>query len=175
MTKRHIIYYGDPILRKRAEPIKEINDEVRELIHDMITIMNAHKGIGLAANQVGSLLRVFICTVVGLDDEGYPVYGSPQVYINPVVTVLDPTEWLDSEGCLSIPKVYEDVPRPKKIRIEALDEHGKAFIEEREGWMARPLLHENDHLNGVLFIDRVPPHRKQALQAQLKRIKKRHS
>ncbi|MBM3191409.1 MAG: peptide deformylase [Chlamydiae bacterium] len=174
MAKRHLVYYGDPVLRKQAEPVKEVNDEVRLLIRDMLSIMEEHRGIGLAANQVGALLRVFISTVTGMDKEGFPIYGEPKIYINPTVTVLDDTPCIEQEGCLSIPKIYEDVARPKKIRIEALDENGSPFMEEKEGWEARPLLHENDHLNGVLFIDRIAPHRRQALQAQLKRIKKKH-
>jgi peptide deformylase len=173
--KRELVYYGDPILREKSQPVKDINEEVLALIQDMIKVMHAAHGVGLAAVQVGVPLRVFICTVYGVDKEGYPLYGAPKVYINPSITILDPTEWSDSEGCLSVPKIYEAVPRPKKIRVEALNEKGEPFVEEREGWMARPILHENDHLNGVLFFDRVSPHRKQALQAQLKKVKKKHS
>jgi peptide deformylase len=174
MAKYHLVHYGHPVLRKKAEPVKEINEDVHQLIDEMITIMHAHNGIGLAANQVGVLLRIFICIVVGLDKEGYPIFGSPQVYINPIITIIDPTEWIDSEGCLSIPKIYEDIPRPTKIRVEALNEKGEAFVEEREGWMARPILHENDHLNGVLFFDRAEPYRKLALQSKLKKIKRNY-
>lgn len=170
-----LVYYGDPILRQKAEPVKEINEETRKIIQEMIRVMNECDGIGLAANQIGILQRIFICTVYGAGPDGYPLYGAPKAYINPVITILDPTEWVDAEGCLSVPKIYEDVRRPLKIRIEALNEYGEPFSEERERWAARPLLHENDHLNGVLFFDRIPEHRKQALQAQLKKIKKRYA
>ena len=173
--KRQLVYYGHPVLREKSEPVQEINEEIRELIQEMIRIMNSVNGIGLAACQVGVPLRLFICTVYGLDNEGYPLYGAPKAYINPVITVLDPTEWMDSEGCLSVPKIYEDIPRPMKIRLEAINEKGENFTEEREGWMARPILHENDHLNGVLFFDRALPHRKQAIQVQLKKLKKKYS
>lgn len=169
-----LVYYGNPVLRQKCKPVEKIDEEVLVLVQDLIKIMNQYNGIGLAASQVGSLLRVFICTVYGLDKEGFPLYGAPKVYINPIITVLDPTEWLESEGCLSIPRIYEDVPRPRSIRVEALNEKGEAFTEERSMWMARPILHENDHLNGVLFIDRISPHRRQALQPQLKKIKKKH-
>jgi len=175
MQKYQLVHYGHAALRQKAEPVKEINEEVLHLIREMITIMNAHNGIGLAANQVGVLLRIFVCTVVGLDQEGYPVFGDPKVYINPIITVLDSTEWVDSEGCLSVPKVYADIPRPTKIQVEALNEKGETFIEDKEGWMARPILHENDHLNGVLFFDRTPPYRRQSLQPQLKKIKKKYN
>lgn len=173
--KRELVYYGNPVLRQKCEPVQEVNKEILELINEMVRIMNSVNGIGLAACQVGVPLRLFICTVYGLDKEGYPLYGAPKVYINPIITILDATEWLDSEGCLSVPKIYEDVPRPTKIKVEALNEKGELFSEEREGWMARPILHENDHLNGVLFFDRALPHRKLALQAQLKKLKKKHS
>lgn len=171
---RQLIYYGNPLLRQKALPVQEVNDEIRLLVKEMIDVMNSVDGIGLAANQVGVLLRVFVCIVYGVGSDGYPLYGAPKVYINPVITILDPQEWWDSEGCVSVPKIYEEVPRPMKIRIEALDEWGKPFVDERERWAARPLLHENDHLNGVLFFDRISDHRKQALQPQLKKIKKRY-
>lgn len=172
--KHRLRYYGDPVLREKSEPVKEVNDEIRSFIKEMVDIMNAHNGMGLAAVQVGVPLRIFITTVRALDADGYPVYGSPKVYINPKITVTDPTIWVEQEGCLSLPKIYEDVPRPTSIKIEALDEDGKPFEEELTLWMARPRLHENDHLNGVLSIDRAPPHRKSALRAQLKRVKKRY-
>lgn len=175
MIKRALVYYGHPALREKCLPVKEINQEILDLIQEMIRIMNAHNGVGLAASQVGVLLRVFVCIVTDLDSEGLPVYGAPKVYINPVVTILDEEQWWDSEGCLSVPKIYEDVPRPKKIQVQALNEKGESFSEIREGWMARPILHENDHLNGVLFFDRAPFHRKQALQSQLKKIKKKYT
>lgn len=173
--KRKLLYYGDPVLRSKALPVQEVNDDIRLLVADMIAVMNSFNGIGLAATQVGVLLRVFVCTVYGVGSDGYPLYGAPKAYINPVITILDPIEWWDSEGCLSVPKIYEDVPRPMRIRVEALNEQGERFVEERERWAARPILHENDHLNGVLFFDRIPEHRKQALQPQLKKIKKRYN
>lgn len=172
--KHKLRYYGDPILRQKSEEVKEINDEIRDLVKDMIEIMHAHNGMGLAAIQIGVPLRIFITTVRSVDSSGYPVYGSPVVYINPKVTVTDPTVWVEQEGCLSLPKIYEDVPRPTSIKIEAFDEDGKPFEEELTLWMARPRLHENDHLNGVLSIDRAPSHRKSALRSQLKKIKKRY-
>ncbi|PCI95426.1 peptide deformylase [Candidatus Aerophobetes bacterium] len=172
--KYKLRYYGDPVLREKSEPVKEVNDETRSFVKEMIKIMYSSNGMGLAAIQVGVPLRIFITTVRSVDGEGYPVYGSPQVYINPKITVTDPTVWVEQEGCLSLPKIYEDVPRPTSIKVEALDENGKLFEEDLTLWMARPRLHENDHLNGVLSIDRAPSHRKSALRSQLKKIKKRY-
>jgi len=172
---RKLIYYGNPLLRKKSEEIKEITDETRQLAKEMIEVMDRTHGVGLAAVQIGVLLRIFVCNIAREPSpDGAYVIEKPKVYINPVVTILDDTQWVDSEGCLSIPKLYEEVPRPTKIRVEALDEWGKPFAEEREGWAARPILHENDHLNGVLFFDRIPEHRKKALQPQLKKIKKQY-
>lgn len=172
--KHTLRYYGDPVLRTKSEPVEEVNDEIRKLIKDMIAIMHQHNGMGLAAIQIGVPLRIFITTVRSLDGENFPVYGSPQVYINPKITVIDQTPWIEPEGCLSIPRIYEDVSRPMTIKIEALNEDGKPFSEELSGWMARPRLHENDHLNGVLSVDRAPPHRKSALKTQLKKIMKKY-
>lgn len=172
---RKLVYYGDPVLRQKSEPVVEVTDETRALVKEMIHIMNQHDGIGLAAVQIGVLLRVFVCTVTQKNrEDGYPNYGAPKVYINPTITILDDTEWWDAEGCLSVPKLYEDVPRPTRIKLEAFDEKGKPFTEEREGWAARAILHENDHLNGVLFFDRISETRKKALLPQLKKIKKRY-
>lgn len=172
---RQILYYGHPGLRKKCEPVQKVDETIKELIRDMIDTMYSVNGIGLSAPQIGVYLRVFVLTVTSLDRDGYPIYGAPKAYINPTITVLDPKEWIDSEGCLSIPKMYEDVPRPTKIRIEALNEKGEPFVEELEGWMARPRLHENDHLNGVLFVDRILPHRRKLIEPQLKKIKKKYN
>lgn len=173
MKKLKLHYYGQPELRLKAEPVEEINDEIRDIIHSMIACMHEHNGIGLAAPQVGISKRIFIQSVRGIDENGYPIYGAPKVYINPKISIIGDEEWTDSEGCLSLPKIYEDVTRPYKVRVEALNELGEFFTEDLEGWMARPVLHENDHLNGVLFIDRIHPQRKKALAHQLKKIKKK--
>ncbi len=170
-----LCYFGNPVLRQKASEVAEVNDEIKELIGEMIRLMKKYNGMGIAAPQIGVSKRVFIHTVRGIGEDGYPVYGSPKVYINPKITVVGDEEWTEGEGCLSLPKIYEDVTRPYKIKVEALDEDGKAFEEEVDGWLARPVLHENDHLNGVLFIDRILPHRKKLLAPQLKKIKKKFS
>ena len=172
--KHRLRYYGDPVLREKSKEVEKVDDEIKALVKDMIEIMYKHNGMGLAAIQIGVPLRIFITTVRSLDSHGYPAYGSPQVYINPKISVIDSTSWTEQEGCLSLPKIYEDVSRPTAIKIEALNEEGNPFEEELSLWMARPRLHENDHLNGVLSIDRAPAHRKSALRPQLKRIKKKY-
>lgn len=161
--KREIVLYGDPVLRKKAQEVVCFDSSVIELVNQMIAIMNQKKGIGLAAPQVGESIRLFISKVHSLDGEGLPIYGEPKVYINPKIFILDPTPIVDSEGCLSLPKIYEDVPRPSLIKVEAYSEKGEFFSEIKQGFCARVILHENDHLNGVIFLDRIPKERKKEL------------
>lgn len=167
-------YYGDPVLREKAKPVEEITDEIRELCHNMIETMLHYNGIGLAATQVGYLWRIFVSNVEFEDENGELHLGEPKVYINPVLT--NPSETLveRSEGCLSIPKLYAAVTRPLKIELEALDIDGKPFREECYGYQARNRMHENDHLNGVLFIDRIKGKRRNELDAPLRRIKQQY-
>ncbi len=172
---KELCYYGNPILRTRCKEVTDFGGELKQLVQDLIDVTNTHSSYGIAAPQVGVPLRVFVVTYDSISDDGYPNgTANPKVYINPKITVLDDKLWLHSEGCLSVPGVYPEVERPWKIRIEAQDIDGKTFVEEHEGWMARPLLHENDHLNGVLHIDRISKRERKELDPALKRIKKKH-
>jgi peptide deformylase len=141
-------YYGDPILRQKAEPIEKITDEIKQLAHDMIETMIASNGIGLAANQVGHLVRMFVSILEKEDEKGNLHYGPPRVYINPILSNPSSTLVEMSEGCLSLPKLYIAVARPLTIHIEALDLEGNPFFEDCHGYVARNRMHENDHLNG---------------------------
>ncbi len=171
-----LVYYGDPKLRMKCDPVQEINEEIRKLAKDMEETMFANNGIGIAAPQVGVLLRMFICLIEGDDAQGYPLHGTPKVYINPELSSPDRKVAQYPDGCLSIPGVYEKVERPISIEVKALDINGNAFIEKAEGWKARVIMHENDHINGVLFIDRMhSKERKKAIAAQLKKIKKKYN
>lgn len=166
-----LLYYGDPILRKTAKPVEEITDEIRQVCADLIETMLHYDGIGLAAPQVGHLLRIFVSNVVSEDPNGEVRLGEPKVYINP--TLYNPSDALveRSEGCLSIPKLYAPVARPLTIELEATDLHGTVFREQCYGYQARNRMHENDHLNGVLFIDRIKGKRRTELEPALRRIK----
>jgi peptide deformylase len=170
-----IYYYGHPILRKRCEPVKEITDEIRKLARDMIETMDKYDGIGLAAPQVGHPIRMFVLRNYLFTEEGHWTLSEPKVYINPKLT--NPSEDLvsDTEGCLSLPGLRLHVDRPDKITIEALDLEGKTFIESLEGYNARIRMHENDHINGVLFIDRVDLNTRKKIEPQLKEMKKKYS
>lgn len=170
-----IYYYGHPILRKRCEPVLEITDEIRKLAHDMIETMDKSDGIGLAAPQVGRSIRMFVLRNYIYTEEGHWTLSEPKVYINPKLS--NPSEHFisDIEGCLSLPGVRLHVDRPDKITIEAMDLEGKTFVEELEGYNARIRMHENDHINGVLFIDRIEASGRKKIDPILKEIKKKYN
>ncbi|NGX62226.1 MAG: Peptide deformylase [Chlamydiae bacterium] len=168
-------YYGDPVLRKKAEPVEEITDEIRQFCADMIETMQHHSGIGLAAPQVGRLLRIFVTNFSHEDEAGEFHLSEPKVFINPVLK--NPSDALveRSEGCLSIPKLYDSVVRPLSIDVEAMDLEGNLFQESCYGYQARTRMHENDHLNGVLFVDRIKGKRRTQLEPALRRIKQQYA
>ncbi len=170
-----IYYYGDPILRVRGEPITEITDEIRQLAADMIETMDKNDGIGLAAPQVGRSLRMFVLRNYIYQEDGHWTLSEPKVYINP--KLHSPSEQIvtDVEGCLSLPGLRLDVERPEKITVEAMDLDGNVFVEELEGYNARVRMHENDHINGTLFIDRVDASTRKKIDPMLKAIKKKYS
>ena len=137
---------GEEILREKALPVEEVNDEIRSLVNEMFDIMIANDGAGLAGPQVGKKLRLF---VVIADDR--------RVYINPQILATSQETVDYEEGCLSIPKIWETIKRPARVTVQALDENGKRFTQTADGLLARVIQHENDHLDGILFIDRGEP------------------
>jgi peptide deformylase len=169
-----IYHYAHPVLRKRCEPISEITDEIRQLAKDMIETMDKSNGVGLAAPQVGKSIRMFVLReyIVGEGDDWS--LSEPKVYINPVLSSPSPEHLIDTEGCLSLPGLRLDVERPEKITVQAMDLDGNLFTEEVEGYNARIRMHENDHINGVLFIDRVDPHTRKKIEPLLHEMKKKY-
>ena len=141
-----ILSYPDPRLRTIAAPVKEVNDEIKTLIADMIETMYEADGIGLAASQVDQHIQLIVMDLSENKD-------TPMVYINPKVTPLVEEKQPYEEGCLSVPDVYDKVERPNKVRIEALDENGNTIDKVVEGLLAVCIQHEMDHLNGVIFVD----------------------
>ncbi|WP_199508739.1 MULTISPECIES: peptide deformylase [unclassified Psychrobacter] len=141
-----ILSYPDPRLRTIAEPVKDVNDEIRVLIDDMFETMYDAQGIGLAATQVDRHIQLI---VMDLSEDK----NEPMVFINPKVTPLIEDKKPYEEGCLSVPDVYDKVERPTKVRIEALDADGQKIDKEVEGLLAVCIQHEMDHLNGVIFVD----------------------
>ncbi len=173
--KLKLAYYGDPILRKKALPIEKITEDIKQLVQDMIEAMDQKDGIGLAAPQIGHSIALFITRVpIEKEDDDWDK-GEVKVFINPKILDHSKKEDSFSEGCLSIPKVYADVYRPITIKIEATDLDGKRFTEVLTNLHARVALHENDHLNGVLFIDRLDSQERKSLGSKLREIKKKYS
>lgn len=173
--KLKLAYYGNPILRKKAKPVDAINDEIKQLVEDMIVAMDEKDGIGLAAPQVSLSIALFITRVPIEKENDEWDRGEVRVFINPKIIKHSKDEDSFSEGCLSIPKVYGDVFRPITITIEATDLEGNKFTEEFSNLHARVILHENDHINGVLFIDRLDSQERKSIDSKLREIKKKYA
>lgn len=150
-----VIQLGNETLRRRAEPVTDINDEIRELVREMFVTMENEEGIGLAAPQIDKSIRLF---VVKADD------GVERTFINPQIIATSQETESYEEGCLSIPKTYEDVIRPSAITVQAKNEKGRRFTIEADGLLARVIQHEYDHLEGILFIDRITAEKKEKIE-----------
>lgn len=164
MPVRPVRIYGDPALRGRAAEITRFDETLKSLVEDMRETMKAYGGVGLAANQIGVLQRVLVVDVP-LDDETRAQYA----LVNPVITTRSGSE-SGEEGCLSIPGLWEDVTRSLTIKVKAVDERGEPVALEAEGYLARAIQHEIDHLDGVLFVDRLSPLRRQFLRRALEAL-----
>jgi peptide deformylase len=168
-------YYGNPILRKKGEPIKEITDEIKELVAAMVDYFDNHDGIGMSAQQVGLALRLFVLRrYIHLPDGKWTV-SEPYAYINPKILEVSKETWVEEEGCMSIPKIRLPVERPLRIKVESTKLDGSRAVEELEGINARVVLHENDHINGVLYIDRVEDKYLKPAEIKLREIKKKYN
>lgn len=172
MTVLSICTYGDSVLRKKAKKVEKISDEIKKLVSDMIETMDDSNGVGLAANQVGVLHRLFVIRPVIKMPDGKEGLGDFEVYINPVISNPSKETNVCGEGCLSIPGIYLDIERPNSIHVEALDLDGNVVSVDLEGFKAREIMHENDHLNGVLFIDRAYEEDKEHIAKTLRDMKK---
>lgn len=168
-----LFFYDHPILRQKALLVDEITQEIKQLITDMEDTMNAASSIGISANQVGKLLSICLVRYPVEDEFGNYSRAPTKVYINPKLSNPSKETWVHDEGCLSIPKLYIDVERPVSITVTALDIDGNQFTEELSGWPARVLMHENDHLNGKLFIDRISKKKRNEIDPVLRKINKK--
>ncbi len=151
---RPVLQYPDPLLSRVSEPVAEINDEIRALAQDMLDTLTTVGGVGIAAPQIGVLKRVVIIDVSPEKDDP----EAPQdfrVFVNPVVTVLDPRGHEENEGCLSVPELRAKVKRPRRVALDALDLDGNPVHIEGEGYYGACMQHETDHLDGKLFIDHI--------------------
>lgn len=167
-------YYGDPILRQKSEPVGEISPEVREFVEEMVVVM-LKGGMGLSAVQLGKLWRIFLVMPPVQREDGSYFYDKYRVFINP--TLRDPSEETIAidEGCLSIPGLRGVVERPLEIWCDWTDLSGESHSELLTEWEARIAMHENDHLNGVLYIDRMEKRARRLLDHPLQAIKNRYS
>lgn len=156
--------YPDPVLRRRCPPVERFDGELERLAADMVETMHAAPGIGLAAPQVGVEARLAVVDLsVGEDPEALVTLVNPEI-------VSEEGKALELEGCLSIPDVTEKVARPERIALRAQDLAGEPFELEAEEWLARAICHELDHLDGVLFVDRLRGLKKEKARRQLRKL-----
>ena len=161
MATLEIKEYGDPVLREKSLPVKEITPDILNLIKDMAETMYTNSGVGLAAPQVGVSKRIII---IDEDEEELMVLVNPEI-------IKSEGEVVDEEGCLSIPGVYSDVKRSLKVTVRALNENGETIEITKEGLTGRALQHEIDHLNGILFIDKIGRMKRAVMLNKLKKKK----
>ena len=166
-----IYIYGQPVLRKVAEDIPADYPELEQFIADMYETLDQSEGIGLAAPQVGRSVRIVVIDLDVLSDDMPEYKGFRHAFINPHIVEYDESK-TDSmeEGCLSLPAIHEKVTRPTRIRVQWLDEELKPHDEWIEGYLARVMQHEFDHLDGKMFVDRVSPLRRQLIKSKLKSL-----
>ena len=176
-----ILQYGDPILRAKGKRIEEIDDRIRELIANMIETMRAAHGVGLAGQQIGEALKLTVLDISAVEDrpstlkldgrEIDPKTAMPLVLINPEIELRGETE-VGIEGCLSFPEITGDIERAQSVTVRAQTLEGAVIQIEASGFLARAIQHEGDHLNGILFIDRMRSAAKAALSSRLRRFQK---
>jgi peptide deformylase len=174
-----IVAYGASVLRKVCSPIESNYDGLAKLIEDMWETMYESNGVGLAAPQINRDIRLFVMDSAQIfansepEDEAYSdAPGIKRVFINPQIIETGGKDWIYNEGCLSIPKIREDVSRPEWVTLSYLDEQFKSHTETFHGITARIILHEYDHIEGKLFIDYIKPLKKKMLQGKLNDISK---
>jgi peptide deformylase len=176
-----ILEYGDPTLRAKGKPIESVDDRIRELAANMIETMHSANGVGLAAQQIGEALQLTVLDVSLVEDrpstlkldgtEVDPKSAMPLVLINPKIELVGATE-VGVEGCLSFPEITGNIERARSAVVRAQTLEGGAIQIEASGFLARAIQHEGDHLNGILFIDRMNSAAKVALSSRLKRLQK---
>ena len=163
---REIVKYGANVLRQKASPVETVDDAIAALIDDLFDSMKSSDGVGLAAPQIGVLKQVIVVDLSR--QEGGP---PPIALVNPRI-VNQEGKVVGEEGCLSLPDLYADVERSATVEVDSLDASGRPFAFSADGYYARVLQHEIDHLNGKLFIDHISPLKRQLMRGALKRLKR---
>ncbi len=172
MSIKPILAYGDPILKKKAEPIDEDHPGINELINDMWDTMYNAQGVGLAAPQIGKSLRLFVIDANPFAEEEPELKGFKKVFINAEILEETGKAWLFNEGCLSFPELREDIQRKPEIVIRYQDENFETHEEKFDGVTARIIQHEYDHIEGTLMVDHFSPLKKTLLRKKLSGISK---
>lgn len=180
-----VLKYGDPVLRQEGEIIKKFDKSLLDLVRDMMDTMRSEDGIGIAAQQVGVRKKICICDIKELTKErnlkyDYTLDGKkvpldllfPLILVNPAVEPTSTNEEVLVEGCLSFPEIYPPVSRPMDIKVTYQDVEGVSHVITCNGFFARNIQHEVDHLNGVLFIDRTDTRSLNELKSKLKKLKR---
>jgi peptide deformylase len=167
-----IYVYGSPILRKVAEDIDKNYQGLHELISDMFDTMHKSEGVGLAAPQIGKSIRIFVIDASPFEEDEPGLKDFKKVFINAHITERFGDELAFNEGCLSIPSIREEIIRPSKVRIQYYDENWQPHDEVYEGIAARIIQHEYDHLDGILFVDKIPLLKRKLLNSKLMAITK---
>ncbi|MBN2480319.1 MAG: peptide deformylase [Bacteroidales bacterium] len=165
-----IAVYGSPVLRQVAKEIDRNYPDLEQLIADMFETMYKSDGMGLAAPQIGISIRLFIMDLTSLEEEDASLKDFKKVFINAKIVEYDGDIWTMNEGCLSFPLLRENVDRKNRIRIQYYDENWKFHDEYLEGYKARVVQHEYDHIKGILFVDLIPPLRKKLIKGKLNDI-----
>ena len=166
MYELPIKVYGEEILREQSSPIENIDGELVEFLESMNRSMLAAKGLGLAANQVGRAIRAF-----AIDMSHFDVLDGPKLIINPEIVDLNGQVITGEEGCLSFPGLFQLIERHDRVAIKSLDIDGKEIYFEAGAMVARVIQHEIDHLDGILFIDKLSPAQKRLIKGKLNKIK----
>lgn len=167
-----IVVYGSPMLRKVSLEIGKDYPDLKKLISDMFETMQVSDGIGLAAPQIGKSLRLFVLDATPMSEDDPSLEGFKRAFINPVIVEQAGEPWPYAEGCLSLPNIREEVIRPETVRIQYYDENFDFHDETYDGIIARIIQHEYDHLEGVLFIDKIAPLRRKLIKGKLNDIAK---
>ena len=168
-----IVAFGTPVLREKCKEISADYPNLSQLIDDMFETMYKASGVGLAAPQINKAIRLFIIdTTVFAEDQESDITPLKEVFINPRIIKEKGKEWLFNEGCLSIPEIREDIARKFEIEIEYFDVNFKQHIKKFDGISARVIQHEYDHIQGILFTDKLSPLRKRVLKGKLNDVSK---
>ena len=172
MSLLAVLTYPNPILREKCKPVSEVTEEIRQLLDDMVETMYQNQGIGLAAIQVGRTIRAITIDLQQRAEDEVP--SKLYKLVNPEIIEREGKIKYE-EGCLSVPGVREDVIRAEKIKLKALDENGNPLELDADGLLAICIQHEIDHLDGILFVDRLSKLRRELIKGRLKKLSKEHT